>query len=114
MTFCFLTYTTWNSVSLFSAWYRYLPLGYQVPFTIVFFDYISNVLLEAYICLLSLLFLAQSPDLTELVLNAFALNFIVRIDDIINVFDADEEVVIMADLRAFEANNCEAPRVVNW
>ena len=101
-------------MSLFRDWYRYLPLGYDVPYTMVLFDYISNVLLEAYISLISVLFLAQSPDLTELVLNAFALNFIVRIDDIINVFDQDEEVVVMADLRAFSRSNCESPRVIHY
>lgn len=74
----------------------------------------SNVFCEAYLTLISVIFLAQSPDLTEMVLNAFALNFIVRVDDIINVFDSDEEVMIMQDLRAFDKSNCITPRDIRF
>ena len=114
LAFCFISYSTNGTAKLFRKFYHDINLAYDLPWFLVFCDYFSNVIIAMYICLLSLFFLLQSPSYTELVLNAFALTFLVEIDDMINIFDSDEEVVIIQDLRSFIKTNCQTPRKVDY
>eukprot|EP01084_Bolivina_argentea_P282099 482802_1 len=53
-----------------------------------------------YLCsLCSFFFLIQSETIIDVVLNAFALTFIIELDDMANIFESDEDYVILADMK---------------
>lgn len=114
LVFCFISYSTNGTAKLFSQFYKDIGLAYDLPYFLVFCDFISNIVIALYVCFISLFFLIQSPNYGELVLNSFALTFLIEIDDIINIFDSDEEVIIIADLREFVKSNCESPRAIHY
>ena len=114
MAFCFISYSTNGTMNLFRRFYKDIGLAYELPLFLLVCDYVSNIVLASYICCLSLFFLLQTQDYEDLVLNSMALTFIIELDDVINIYDSDEEVVIMADLRSFAKTNCESPRKIQY
>merc|ERR1719242_1687562 len=114
LAFCFISYSTQGTGRLFRRFYKDIGLAYDLPLFMMLCDYISNVLISWYICCLSLFFLLQTDGLEDLVLNSMALTFIIELDDVINIFDSDEEVVIIADLTKFAETNCESPRKIQY
>merc|ERR1711933_546862 len=114
LAFCYISYSTNGTAKLFASFYKDIYLVYDIPWFLVFCDFFSNIICAMYICLLSLFFLIQSGSYGDLVLNSFALTFLVEIDDMVNIYDSDEEVVIIQDLREFIKTNCKSPREIHY
>mmetsp|Transcript_96578 Transcript_96578/g.118340 ORF Transcript_96578/g.118340 Transcript_96578/m.118340 type:complete len:610 (-) Transcript_96578:57-1886(-) len=111
--FSFLSLTTSKTIGLYLDFYSHLYLGFEAPWYFVICDYISNVIITIYITIIGFFYLTQSPDYGELVLNSFALQFVYEIDDIINIFENDENEVIKTELQAFVRSRYQVPRKYN-
>ena len=61
---------------------------------LMYIDPFSNVLIGTIICLVSFFYLLQSETITDVVLNSFALTFIIELDDMANLFESDENVLL--------------------
>ena len=112
--FVLLSIATNRTTSLYYKFYENVGLMFGIPWYLLFCDFISNIVVNITITLFSYLFLCESEDYTDLVLNAFALQFVAEIDDMLNTFDSDEDVVLNADLRAFWKGDCVVPRQITY
>ncbi len=74
-----------------------------VPWFIRALDFCSNILIGFIICLISLFYLLQSESIADVVLNSFALTFIIELDDIANLYEADEDALVSADFEYIES-----------
>eukprot|EP01083_Nonionella_stella_P283114 963537_1 len=75
-----------------------------VSWIIIFFDFIANIVIGFIICASSLFFLLQSETVIDAVLNSFALIFVTELDDAINLFEADEDVLMENDWNHYKRN----------
>eukprot|EP01083_Nonionella_stella_P230089 813735_1 len=102
-----------STANAFIKFYRNVYYAYDVPWFFVVCDFISNMVMSSYICAISLFLLMQSETYSDLVLNAFALTFLIEIDDMINVFESDEDAIVISDLRRFEKSP-KSPQEVHF
>eukprot|EP00483_Globobulimina_turgida_P013201 UN13225 len=112
--FVLLSIATNRTTQLYYIFYQRIGLMFSIPWYLLWCDFLSNIFVSITITLVSYLFLIQSESYTDLVLNAFALQFVAEIDDMVNTFDSDEEVVLQADLRAFYNTDCAVPRKISY
>eukprot|EP01084_Bolivina_argentea_P118881 210872_1 len=78
-----------------------LVFYFDIPWFLIVADFMLNVLIPIIITLMSLFLLTASETYLDLVLNAFALTFIAEIDDMLNVFESDEQDIIQCELELF-------------
>eukprot|EP01084_Bolivina_argentea_P132136 233171_1 len=69
LVFCYISFSTNGTAKLFVRFYKDIDLVYNIPWFLLFCDFISNIVIAIYICLVSLLFLLESSSYAELVLN---------------------------------------------
>eukprot|EP01083_Nonionella_stella_P070805 189651_1 len=114
--FVLLSIGTNRTTKMYLQFYEEIGCMFALPWFILFADFLSNIVIPIVITLVSYLFLATSESFTDLVLNSFALTFVAEIDDMVNTFDSDEEIVLQADLRAFYKTDCAVPRriIYTW
>merc|ERR1719474_655014 len=62
----------------------------------------------------TLFFLLSSESYESVVLNSIALTFIMELDDIINIYESDEEVLIVDDLDHFQKAKYKGPVRVHY
>eukprot|EP01084_Bolivina_argentea_P279110 477120_1 len=101
-----LSFTTMNSYSTF---YRKSSFLFKIPYFLKCSDFMLNVILPITVTLISFFLLSSSDTYLDLVLNAFALTFIVEIDDMLNVFESDEDNLIESELKIFMNYNQTNP-----
>ena len=73
----------------------------EVSWIIKFLDFLSNIFIGFIICLVSFVYLLQSETIGDVVLNSFALTFILELDDLANLFESDEDALMNADWSQF-------------
>ena len=112
--FILLSIQTNRTTGLYFRFYEKIGLMFKLPWYLLICDFISNIIISVVITLFSYMFLVQSESYSDLVLNSFALTFVAQIDDMVNTFDSDEEVVITQDLRAFWRTDCVVPRKITY
>ena len=82
----------------FLSFYRNLSRVCSVSWLIIGFDFTSNVVIGLILSVTSFFFLIESENVKDVVLNSFALTFILEIDDTLNVFESDEAYLFAQDL----------------
>ena len=97
MVFAFISLTYENTVLKYREFYGNMVWIAKVLPWIKYFDFMSNIAIGFVICLVSFAYLLQSETIGDVVLNSFALTFILELDDLANVFDSDERVLITSD-----------------
>eukprot|EP01084_Bolivina_argentea_P245856 411537_1 len=94
-----LSLTTINSFGEFYG--DKVGVLFDIPWFLIFSDFLLNVIIPIVITLISFFLLCGSETYLDLVLNAFALTFISEIDDMLNVFESDEDQIIETELKLF-------------
>eukprot|EP01084_Bolivina_argentea_P136030 239605_1 len=97
LAFAFILLIYYDTAQKFYQFYSNMEYVANVSWIIYILDYISNIVVGFVISWISLFFLLQSETITDVVLNSFALTFIIELDDMANLFEADENVLIEND-----------------
>jgi len=97
LVFSFLSFSYMFTVLSFFRFYNDIKNVIAVPPILYLFDFVSNIVVGFIILLVSLFYLMESEELTDVVLNSFALAFIVELDDLANMFESDEPALMNAD-----------------
>ena len=64
-------------------------------------DFMSNVVVGLVVVFFCFFYLLISENISEVILNSFALTFIIELDDFANLFESDESFLLSSDW-----NNC--------
>lgn len=97
VSFAFISYTTLWTVIKYFEFYNNAESVMKVSLLISFLDFVSNIMIGVTISVVSFFYLLQSESITDVVLNSFALTFIMELDDIANLFESDEDVLMEND-----------------
>lgn len=73
----------------------------KISWVIFALDFISNILIGLVVVFFCFIYLLISENISEVILNSFALVFIIELDDFANLFESDEGFLLDADW-----NNC--------
>eukprot|EP01083_Nonionella_stella_P015264 42704_1 len=95
--FAFLAYQYWFTVVKFFKFYTNMYYVADVDWIVPIMDFISNILVGGIVVFFSFAYLLLSKTTQDVVMNSFALQFIVELDDMANLFDADEEYLLEQD-----------------
>ena len=95
--FSFMSFLYYFTVKKFFRFYNNIHQIIQVPLFLLSLDFVSNIIVGLAICISALFYLLRSENLEELVLNSFALWFILEIDDMANIYESDEEHLVSND-----------------
>ena len=93
----FISYTYIFTVDLYFEFYGNMKYVTEISWLIWGLDFVSNIVIGFIICVISWFYLLQSDDIGDVILNSFALAVIIKLDDIVNVFDADEILLLNHD-----------------
>eukprot|EP01084_Bolivina_argentea_P086802 156857_1 len=97
MVFSFLSYLQFWSFNIFFDFYHNMQHLCDISMWIVVADFASNVVVGSFICIMSFFYVLQSETISDAILNSFALTFVSELDDMINVFESDDDVLIEKD-----------------
>eukprot|EP01084_Bolivina_argentea_P132137 233172_1 len=104
LVFSLLSYKHNFTVTAYCWFYEWANYYYEIPIFLKYSDFVSNIILGYIVTFLSFFFLATSETFSDLVLNSFALTFITEIDDMVNVYEADPEILIEEDIAEYRNN----------
>ena len=96
-TFSFISYTFVFTVIKFFQFYINMSKVFMISWWIIVFDFISNIIIGFLLCMVSWFYLLQSESIADVVLNSFAMTFILELDDLANLFESDEDKLIEDD-----------------
>ena len=96
-TFALLGYAYWFTISKFYKFYECLWYITKVSYITFTLDFISNILLGLVVVVSAFAYLLLSESISEVVLNSFALVFVIELDDIANLFESDEDFLLELD-----------------
>ena len=97
LVFAFISYSYIFTVYKYRQFYQNMKYVAKISWIIQSLDFISNIIVGFIICLVSFAYLLQSESIGDVVLNSFALTFILELDDLANLFESDEDALIEAD-----------------
>eukprot|EP01083_Nonionella_stella_P107674 312133_1 len=95
--FAFLSYRYCFTIIKMNKFYTNIHYVCDVDVIIPLMDYISNVVIYGVVVFFSFSFLLLSHTIQDAVFGAFALTFITELDDMANIFDADEDFLLEYD-----------------
>ena len=100
--FSFISFIFISTVSKYYQFYNNMAWIIKLSPILRFLDFISNIIIGLIICCVALAYLLQSETVGDVVLNSFALTFIIELDDMANIFDSDEPELIKSDFAHLE------------
>ncbi len=100
--FALLSFLYATTAQSFYTFYKSISEICIIPWYILSMDFLSNILIGFVITLVSFFFLIESESLSDIVLNSFALAFIIELDDLANVFESDEAYLIDQDFKLWK------------
>ena len=69
----------------------------DIGWPIFILDFISNIVVGLVVVFFCFIYLLLSEDISEVILNSFALTFIIELDDFVNLFESDESFLLLQD-----------------
>ncbi|ETO13889.1 hypothetical protein RFI_23479 [Reticulomyxa filosa] len=110
----FISVTSKATMEAFLKFYQHVYLIFNIPLYFVLGDCICNVIIAPIISIVSLFFLLASQSLADVVINSFALTFLLSLDDMVNVFESDEANLLEGDIRRFIQDHCRSPTIITY
>eukprot|EP01084_Bolivina_argentea_P259149 437169_1 len=107
--FSFISFSYGFTVYKFMQFYDNMLKINKISLWIIIFDFISNIAVGFVICFVSFAYLLQSPSIGDVVLNAFAITFIIELDDLANLFESDEDELLHTDFCHLKLSRCGNP-----
>merc|ERR1712048_1078777 len=95
--FAFILQRFGSTVGGFRSFYEDMDRVCNIPLIIITLDFISNIVIGLWMMLITPFFLLQSDSIQSIVLNSFALTFVIELDDLANLFESDEDVLLYFD-----------------
>ena len=107
-TFAFMLQRFRKTIETFKRFYININQVCSIPKVIIVLDFTSNILVGAWMCMVTPFFLLQSEDIQTVVLNSFALTIFIELDDLANIFESDEAFLLHEDAILFRRKLREA------
>ncbi len=101
LVFALISYSYWFTVVKFYRFYECLYYIAKIDWINFVLDFASNIVIGIIIVIFAFKYLLLSEGIADVVVNSFALTFIIELDDIVNLFEGDGEYLLLQDW-----NNC--------